>query len=345
MKNIKKSKIYYFFIKLLFIPFYNFFWEYLINIKDKFYKILFCLKRKNIKYFSLNNNSKILVANSDLFKKTANEINKFLDKKFIQEKIDYLKSETYKNKLKESGINDSHALKPFVLNIFDDLNEETKKNILDLVTSDTILKTACKYLGVFPIIARIELNLNIPSNSNARSSQLWHRDDLGYKSLNLFLAINEIDEENGPFVTIEKKDPLNIFYRVQKEINSGLTGERGKILDQDFNYLVDNKKIDQEVIKLKGTPGTALLVDTVRNYHKGGHCKSKYRIMLRFLFLTPDSLHSFEMDEIERKKNKDLIISNDFYKKYLFRKRDKLFIRFNIHEKLFKFYHMISIKK
>ena len=67
--------------------------------------------------------------------------------------------------------------------------------------------------------------------------------------------------------------------------------------------------------------------------------------MLRFLFLTPDSLHSFEMDEIERKKNKDLIISNDFYKKYLFRKRDKLFSRFNIHEKLFKFYHMISIKK
>ena len=31
------------------------------------------------------------------------------------------------------------------------------------------------------------------------------------------MAVNEIDESNGPLVTL-KKDPLKIFYRVKNEI-------------------------------------------------------------------------------------------------------------------------------
>ena len=62
-----------------------------------------------------------------------------------------------------------------------------------------MLKTAYNYLGVFPILARIYLNLNIPTYKKKSASQLWHRDDFGYKNLDLFMAINEINDENGHY--------------------------------------------------------------------------------------------------------------------------------------------------
>ena len=46
-KNIKKLKIYYFFLKFIFIPFYDLVWIYLIKVKD--IKILFIILRTIIK--------------------------------------------------------------------------------------------------------------------------------------------------------------------------------------------------------------------------------------------------------------------------------------------------------
>ena len=67
--------------------------------------------------------------------------------------------------------------------------------------------------------------------------------------------------------------------------------------------------------------------------------------MLRFLFLTPDSLHDFESQEDHRKNNRKYLNSKDFFKNYLFRNRNSLIHKLKIDEKLFKFYHMTSIKK
>ena len=49
-----------------------------------------------------------------------------------------------------------------------------------------LLKTVTNYLGVFPIIRGIYLNVNFPTENKQTSSQLWHRDDFGYKTLDLF---------------------------------------------------------------------------------------------------------------------------------------------------------------
>ena len=78
---------------------------------------------------------------------------------------------------------------------------------------------------------------------------MWHRDDFGFKNLDLFLAITNIDDDNGPLITL-KKDPLKIFYRISKEVNSNLWRKR-KISDENFDYL-DSKKHD--FCKIKGSP-------------------------------------------------------------------------------------------
>ena len=205
-----------------------------------------------------------------------------------------------------------------------------------------MLKTATDYLGVFPIISRINLNLNIPTGKDASSSQLWHRDDFGFKNLDLFLAITNIDDDNGPLITLKKKDPLKIFYRISKEVNSNLRGERGKISDENFDYL-DSKKHD--FVKLKGPPGTAILIDSIRNYHKGGHCKKKYRIVLRINYSTIDTTYPLEKRDSLINIYKNSTFEKDFFKNYSFRNRNFFFKFFKIPEKLFSFYHILSIKK
>ena len=61
-----------------------------------------------------------------------------------------------------------------------------RKEIIELASSDLMIKTAVSYLGVYPILRGIYLNLNFPTESEQTASQLWHRDDFGYKNLDFF---------------------------------------------------------------------------------------------------------------------------------------------------------------
>ena len=344
LKIIKNSKFYYYFLRYLIIPIYSLFWYLVLNIKSLLVGILFKIKNFDSKYICFDDNSKKLIRNNKYFEDIAKNINQNISHEFIQEKISKIQSQNYKKKINEK--NQAMALNPFLINLFPELNIETKKRIIEFATSKYMVKTVTKYLGVFPMLARIYVNLNIPTDKEPRSSQLWHRDDFGYKNLDLFLAINDIDDSNGPLLAIKDKDPLKIFYRVKKEINSGLTGERGKILDSDFNYL--SKGDQNDFIKLEGNKGTGLWIDSIRNYHKGGHCKSKHRIVLRINYMTPDSTFDLESKKEEKIEYFNLINEKekkDFFVKQLFRNRSVLLLNLKIPELLFKFYHMISIKR
>ena len=57
---------------------------------------------------------------------------------------------------------------------------------MEFATSDLIIKSVVNYLGVYPILRGIYVNLNFPTGNEQTSSQLWHRDDFGYKNLDLF---------------------------------------------------------------------------------------------------------------------------------------------------------------
>lgn len=138
---------------------------------------------------------------------------------------------------------------------------------------------------------------------------------------------------------------MNIFFRSSSEINSNFIGERGKILDKDFNYLLDNS--EKSIITLKGESGTALLIDFIRNYHKGGYCLKNYRITLRLNYLTSDSF--FKINSLREKRANWLKLINldeiSFFKRYLLRDRFRFFETKFYEKCMSKLNHMLSIKK
>ncbi len=341
LKKIKSNKFYEFLIRYLFIPVYNFFWVYILNFKDKLIGIIFKISLKNQEFISLKNNTKLIINDNKFFKKISFEIGQNINDDFIKKNIEKIESDKHK---KEIGKNQNEALlkNTFVIDLFPELDKSTQAKIINFATSNFMLKTAYEYLGVFPIFARVYVNLNIPTKKKQSSSQLWHRDDFGYKNLDLFMAINEVNENNGPLYTIKQKDPMNIFYRVKKEVNSGLRGERGKILDQNFNYLNSNNFENLSI--LKGKPGTSMLIDSIRNYHKGGYCKSNYRLMLRINYMTNDSTYPIENLRLKRKEWLSLLENKNYFNCYALRKRSIFFQKLKIPQILFKLYYAISIK-
>ena len=51
---------------------------------------------------------------------------------------------------------------------------------------------------------------------------MFHKDEFGYKSMDIFMAINDIDENTGPLKTIRTKfDNLGPFARIIKEEKTG----------------------------------------------------------------------------------------------------------------------------
>ena len=342
--SIKQTKLYFYLLKFFVIPIYNIFWEYVLNFKNKIVSILFQIKTLNKNYISLKKNSKILISNNIEIKNLSNKINSNLTQEFIEKKIELIKSKEYSDYLINTSENQAQMYKPFSVDLWHFLNAELKKEILNFASSDLVIKTVTKYLGVFPRLTQCNLKLNIPNNEEQAGSQFWHRDDFGYKGLDFFIAITPVDDDNGPLISIKKKDPLNIFYRVRNEIKSKRRGERGKISDEYFNYLID-KDNDESLIKLKGNSGTCLIIDSFRNYHKGGFCKKNYRIMLRLNFMTDDSTADFNKSFYMKKDNfKKIVGKNDFFSEYLIRDKG-IFYRNKIPKMLFSMYHALSIKK
>ena len=105
-----------------------------------------------------NNSKKIIEDNSEL-KKLSLEILDSINPLFLEKQINKITSEEYKEKLENEAIKNN----PYLINIFPFLDLNIKKKIINFAVSNFMLKTAYNYLGVFPILARIYLNLNIPT--------------------------------------------------------------------------------------------------------------------------------------------------------------------------------------
>ena len=335
-KKFKRSIIWKKILLIIIKPIFDFFWRNILNIHGRILYFAWFLKRRD--YIKIKNNDKLLVDNNKSFKNLSNQILNSINNKIIrdaEQKI--LSANNYE-------INETNSKEnKYTINIFNELDEITKKNIFEFATSDLIVSTAAKYLGIFPILASISVNYNIPRNmDNPRGAMLWHKDDLGYKSLDLFMAISDIDDFNGPFHAIKNKNKLEVFSKFDADIKNPVRGERSKIRLQDFEKFIDKDK----VITMKGKSGLAMFIDSFSCYHRGGHCIKNPRILLRLSYQGVDSL--------VLKKNLNGVLYfyskisyssvNNFFTKFLLFKRSKMMEKFKFNIKLLKLYDIINFR-
>jgi hypothetical protein len=340
--KIKKTKIWYLFLYFIFIPIFNFLWTNIINFKGRMVFFRYKKKRndKNIKYLDPKEDHNKIIRNSEKIKKLVNIIDSHLNENFLNEMKSKINSKIYKK---------DHYLfyKPsFQIDMFPYLSEELKFQIVTFIMDYDLIDQTANYLGVMPVIGKIALNLNVPiSNSSERGSMLWHKDDFGYKTVDFFIPIKEVNINNGPLY-FEKKKSLGVFHKYTNIIKNPKKGERNKIEVSEFKKKVNDKNIEI----FTGNAGDALMIDSFSCYHRGGFCKNQERIMLRICFHTPDSidmLHKvnnnniFRYSQLYKKNDKNL---HEFQKHLLFY-RSKIIDKLKIPQLLMIIFRLLHFKE
>lgn len=144
-------------------------------------------------------------------------------------------------------------------------------------SSKVLLKSIISYLGCFPVLHNITLMYSPNKVTNSLSgSQLWHRDAEDIKNIKIWIPINEIDEDCGPTLTIDK-DKSNEIAKKLNYIQGGLVEEN----HEDFSKI--------KPIKLVGKAGDVIITDTDSSFHCGSvpkNNKSKQRLVLMIHYVS-----------------------------------------------------------
>ena len=334
IKNFKRTKTWYNLLFFLILPLYNLVWQFIINFHGKFLYYLWFFKKR--KKFDFKDNFSLMVKNDSEFTKLASLINH----QYPASKIEYIVNDRKKSILKKE--NESDELNNFKFNINDEIPIELKEKILNFALSEKNLSTAANYLKVFPTISLISLHVNTPVDGNIeRGSMLWHKDDFGFKGLDLFLAINDINYDNGPLYFLKEYNQLGSFSKIEEVIQNARAGERNKVDIKAFSEYYSDSKIGV----LIGNSGDALFVDSISTYHRGGYCKLHDRLMLRITYQTPDNTRGSVVEsEFLQGCSTDRLKKNLFSNYTIFKKNNKFLRLIRLNKFLILVYKILHFK-
>ena len=341
LKSLKRTYIWKFFIQYFVYPFYDFFWKFLLNFKAKILYMLWSTKKRDFVDLNLSKNNTVVITDNesfkDLAKKISNETNLLMEnsKKYI------LSAEYKKKRSDEIDPYGTDAEIPYRISLYDGLSDNLKTEIVKFASSEMMISTAAKHMKIFPILTRVQVMLNIPrQDAKRRGAMHWHRDTFGFKNLDFFMAVTDVDDENGPFQYLEKKIKASTFLTFKNLVSTTQKGNRGKVPPEEFSkHFKEN-----ETSKFAGKSGSAIFTDTFSTYHRGGFCKSKDRVMFRLCYQSHDALYDSQLSELNTyrydqnlKKNE----TNDIFKKYFFFKKKSKFMEI-MSEKIVNFYRKLD---
>ena len=334
---IKETRLWFLFLKFIFVPLFNLIWQFIINFQGKIYYYLWNLKKRS--FYNLNNNDKLIIKNNSKFASIANDINNSINDELIEE----LKKKLFNQNEKSP---DKNQYDDYRISIYEKLNDNLKEKIINFALSEENITTATKYLKVFPIIGKIQVYLNVPIlNKTERGAMLWHKDDFGFKSLDIFMTIKDLDLSNGPLYYVKPKHPLGVFFKIKDIIKNAKPGERNKVDVEKFKKYYP----DDQTSFLEGKSGDALFIDSFTTYHRGGYCLSKNRIMFRISYQTPEATRVQSIDHTNgnyfHQKIKKNNVKNIFKKYLLFKKLNFFNKIINLPDKLIFIYRLMHFKK
>jgi ectoine hydroxylase-related dioxygenase (phytanoyl-CoA dioxygenase family) len=185
----------------------------------------------------------------------------------------------------------------FILRRFVDKEEGASKPRLSLdspwlrvATSREVLDTINAYRGEATLLHNVDNWYTIPHSAAEKriASQRWHRDPEEEHVVKVFVYLNDVDSEAGPFEYVSGSPtgqrygdfwPWNVKKRhpPEEELYAAIAPE--------------------DKLTLTGPPGTMFFCDT-GGFHRGGFARTKPRVLATWSFVSPASgkTHRFEVD-------------------------------------------------
>lgn len=148
---------------------------------------------------------------------------------------------------------------------------------------EDVIAAVSAYLGVVPVLAKMDVWKSDNSPSQHHASQLYHCDWDDTTQLKVFVYASDVDAASGPLTLMEAQASDTLRSSI------GYTyGRKGyRVSDDTANKTVGTASQHE----ITGPAGTAVFADTSRCFHFGSRVQSggKPRIVGFYQFVTPTS--------------------------------------------------------
>lgn len=178
----------------------------------------------------------------------------------------------------------SRSKKKF-LNEYWDINPELDLNnpFVEFSLRKSVVDIANSYMGMWTKFRSYALNKTLPvQDKNAEFSQKWHRDPEEKRMCKMFIYLNDVDENAGPFIYVPKSTYGNEYGHLFPQ-----KSPEGSYPSADKVAAVIPAN---EIKTMTGKAGSVIFCDT-SGIHRGGHAKTKERIMYTVFFSSKTFSH------------------------------------------------------
>lgn len=145
--------------------------------------------------------------------------------------------------------------------------------VLKVALDRKLLEIVASYMGLWPRLHSIGAWLNYPTPADAEASQLWHRDPEDLRIIKVFIYLEDVGEQNGPFTYVPKTHPFGS--RAERALEC-----RAKRIDDDRMRRYFPEKRWRVCT---GPANTMILADTV-GFHRGGKPAVGTRLLITFTY-------------------------------------------------------------
>ena len=154
--------------------------------------------------------------------------------------------------------------------------------LLELALNQKLIALVNNYFKMEASLTYLEINKTVISKDmKAQMSQRFHKDPGIKKCIKIFIYLNDVDVNNGPFTYVKYSHKMRDKELRQKRFGAGGIYPKEK----DLKKIINKKNI----IPIVGKAGTVIIADTT-GLHCGGNSIKKTREMATIVYYPPGDL-------------------------------------------------------
>ena len=162
---------------------------------------------------------------------------------------------------------------------------------LGLGVDARIVGVVNSYLGLFAKLSGFEVWYTIADTQERRpiGSQNWHRDPEDRKMVKVFLYCSDVTEGCGPLEYVRQSRDG------ERNCHTSYNGTAWRGSGEDIVHVAS-----EDIVTATGRKGTLAFCDTA-GLHRGGYAVDAPRVLAKWIFSTPASLHPRRFKMVDKK--------------------------------------------
>jgi len=178
------------------------------------------------------------------------------------------------------NVESSESKKPFFSNLLTQDDLAAQPEILEFAISPVMTEIVTDYLGAVPRMHCLGIFIS-PVTNTMISSQCFHRDEHDFRQVKIFVNLDDVTGEEGPFTFLPAPETAAVCRAVGKGWGAG------RLTDDE----VLGNTAPEKVVRLIGSAGDGAFVDTSRCLHYGSRTIKGRRAILMIKYVSaPDAL-------------------------------------------------------